>query len=82
MVRNLVNNMLEKIKTILSEYTDTNTITESSMLEADLGLSSLDLAFIIGDFEDAFNIEVADRDIPKFACVKDIIEYLEKHSSP
>ena len=82
MVRNLVNNMLEKIKTILSEYTDTNTITESSMLEADLGLSSLDLAFIIGDFEDAFNIEVADRDIQKFACDKDIIEYLEKHSSP
>ena len=73
------NKMFEKIKSILSEYTEVDSITESSMLEADLGLSSLDLAFIIGDFEDAFNIEVADRDIPKFACVKDIIEYLEKH---
>lgn len=65
------------MKAILAEYTDT--VTVSSMLEADLGLSSLDIGSIIGDFEDAFGIEISDRDISKLVCVKDIVDYLEIH---
>lgn len=72
--------MFDKVKAILSEYTDIDIITEASMLEADLGLSSFDVVSIVGDFEDAFEIEIADRDIPKFICVKDIIDYLESHT--
>lgn len=71
--------MFEKVRDILAEYTEADTITETSMLEADLGLSSLDVAFIVGDFEDAFGIEISDRDIPKFICVKDIMDYLRSH---
>lgn len=72
--------MFEKVRDILAEYTEADTITESSMLEADLGLSSFDVVSIVGDFEDAFGIEIADRDIPKFVCVKDIMGYLESRT--
>lgn len=69
--------MLNKIELILSRYTDYKEIKESSMLEADLGLSSFDVVSIITEFEDEFHIEIPDRDIGKFVSVKDIIEYLE-----
>ena len=72
--------MFEKVRDILAEYTEADIITETSMLEADLGLSSFDVVSIVGDFEDTFGIEIPDRDIPKFVCVKDIIDYLESHT--
>lgn len=72
--------MFDQVKKILTEYTDSSVIAEASMLEADLGLSSLDVAFLVGDFEDVFGIEIADRDIPKFICVKDVLDYLESHT--
>lgn len=69
--------MFDKVKEILSEYAEVNEITETSMLDADLGLSSFDVVSIVGDFEENFGIEISDRDIPKFVCVKDIMDYLE-----
>lgn len=69
--------MLNKIELIISRYTDYKEIKESSMLEADLGLSSFDVVSIITEFEDEFHIEIPDRDIGKFISVKDIIKYLE-----
>ena len=47
------------------------------MLEADLGLSSFDVVSIVEDFEEVFGIEIPDRDIPKFVCVRDIMDYLK-----
>lgn len=72
--------MFDKVMSILAEYIDTNAVTEASMLDADLGLSSFDLVSIVGDFEDTFGIEIPDRDIPKFICIRDIVEYLESHT--
>lgn len=71
--------MFEQIKSVLEQYTGITDITEQSTLEADLGLSSFDVVEIVSEFEDAFDIEIADRDIPKFVRVKDIIDYLEVH---
>ena len=69
--------MLTKIKQILCSYTDVKEIEESSVLEADLGLSSFDVVSIVTEFEDEFHIEIPDRDIGKFTSVKDIVKYLE-----
>ena len=69
--------MFDKVKAVLSEYTNTETIAEASMLEADLGLSSYDVVSIVEDFEEVFGIEIPDRDIPKFVCVRDIMDYLK-----
>lgn len=69
--------MFEKIKKILQQYTDVTTINEASMLQADLGLNSLDEVGLVVEFEDTFHIEISDRDLAKFVSVKDIVEYLE-----
>lgn len=71
--------MFEQIKSILEQYTGIADITEQSTLEDDLGLSSFDVVEIISELEDAFDIKIADRDIPKFVRVKDVLDYLEAH---
>ena len=71
--------MLEKVKYILSQYTEVIEITEESSLTADLGLSSFDLVSIVTDFEDEFDIKISDRDIAGFVCVNDILDYLKTH---
>lgn len=68
--------LLEKVKRILLRYTEKRTITEESQLVADLEMSSFDLVSVVTEFEDEFGIEIADRDIRKFICVGDIVEYL------
>lgn len=70
--------MFEQVKKILLDYTNATEITENSILEADLGLSSFDVVSIVTDFEDKFQIEIPDRDIGRFISVKDILEYLEE----
>ena len=72
--------MFEKVKEILLEYTNASHIEKESMLESDLGLCSFDVMSVVSDFEDEFHIEISDRDISKFVCVNDILEYLEAHT--
>jgi len=62
---------------MLTKYTDEPKIELRSTLEADLGLSSFDVVEIVTEFEEEFGIEISDRDIGKFICVKDIVDYLE-----
>lgn len=70
--------MFERVIAILTQYTDIQKINEFSLLNADLGLSSFDVVEIVTEFEDAFGIEIPDRDIPKFICVGDIVKYLKE----
>lgn len=72
--------MLEKIIKILSDYTTASEITETSILVSDLGLSSFEIVSIVEDFEDTFGIEISDRDIARFICVQDILNYLGTHT--
>lgn len=68
--------MFEKVKEILSRFTDAE-ITENSTLEADLGLSSFDVVEIVCEFEDAFDIEIPDREIRNLINVGDILDYMK-----
>lgn len=70
--------MFEELKKIIQKYTE-ETVTPESDLVEDLGLTSLDVVSIVGDFEDAFGIEIEDEDILDFTTVADIIDYLNKH---
>lgn len=70
--------MLEKIIEILSQYTEEE-ITEQSVLVNDLGLTSFDLVSLVTEFEDEFDIEIADRDIRTLISVADIIEYIKNY---
>lgn len=73
--------MLEKVKEILKDYTETppSEITLTSNLVKDLDLNSLDVVNIVVAFEDEFEIEIPDREIRHLTTVGDIIKYLEEH---
>ena len=46
----------------------------------DLGINSLELADLVYECEEKFNIEIADDDLHNFNTVGDIVRYLEEKS--
>ena len=46
-------------------------------LSDDLGIDSLDAMEINMALEEAFAISIADEDLVKFVCVKDIVSYID-----
>jgi acyl carrier protein len=72
--------MFEKIKEILSDFTEMeiSDMTADTKLTADMGLNSLDVVNIVVAFEDAFDIEIPDRDIKNFHTIGDIVAYLKE----
>lgn len=72
--------MIEKLTKIICEHTGNNdiTITEDTILIADLGLNSLDLVNLAVKVEDEFDIEIPDRAIKDFKTVGDVIAFIEK----
>lgn len=74
--------MLDKVRDILSEFTDfpVEKMTENTELENDLGLNSLDVINVIVAFEDEFGIEIPDRIIKVFHSIGDIVDFLEKNA--
>lgn len=76
-------NTFEKVKEILLDNMDDKTkeITPDSELVSDLGISSLDLVSVVIAFEEAFDVEVPDREILEFRTAGDIISWLEKTAS-
>lgn len=70
--------MFDEVKEILSRYTEAESITENLSLTNDLMLTSLDVVSMVGDFEDAFDIEIADEEVMQMKTVGDILRYLKK----
>ena len=72
--------MLDKLTEIIRSYTgDKNiTITKETILIADLGFHSLDLANLACTVEDEFDIEIPDRAIKDFKTIGDVISFIEK----
>lgn len=73
--------MLERVKEILSGYTEVSSseITLKNDLVTDLDLNSLDVVNIVIAFEDEFGLEIPDRVIGSLTTVEDIVRYLEEH---
>lgn len=72
--------MADKVKEIIANYIgkDVNDINLEMDIIEDLNINSYDIMSIIGKFEQAFDIEVPDRDIRHFKKINDIVDYLEK----
>lgn len=72
--------MVEKLTKIICEHTGNNdiTITEDTVLIADLGLNSFDLVNLACIVEDEFDIEIPDRVIKNFKTVGDVITFIKK----
>lgn len=74
--------MLEKLKTIITNYVSVNPddITESSEFINDLGFNSYDFMSFLGEVEDEFDIEVNERDVMNIKTVGQAIEYIKSLS--
>ena len=71
--------MFETLKNLLAEelQIDPNEITMEAELTNDLGINSIELADLVMQCEDKFDIEFNDDDIQKFVTVGDVVNYLE-----
>ena len=72
--------MLEKIREIICEYVEVapEQVTGEARFLEDLGFTSFDFISMVGEFEDAFDIEIDEKDVVKVKTVNDAIEYIQK----
>jgi len=72
--------VLLKLQAILREYTGDRsmTITAETVIAADIGLDSYDLAQLVGLIEETFNIEVSARAAMQMQTAGDVAAYIER----
>ncbi|MBE6689087.1 MAG: acyl carrier protein [Ruminococcaceae bacterium] len=72
--------MFEQIRDLLvEEYDlDANAVKPESSFVNDLKLNSLELADLVVTCEDAFEIEIEEKDIHTLQTIADLMEYIEK----
>ena len=70
----------EKLQEIIAEVlnVDAAEITMDTTFVDDLGADSLDVFQIIMGIEEGFDIEIAQEDAEKIACVGDAVEQIKK----
>lgn len=70
--------MFERVQSVFAESLGMNPreIHPDTQITA-LGINSLVLAGIVGEFEMEFDIEVPEPDMKGFTTVEDIVDYLE-----
>ena len=71
--------MYDRIKDVLVSklQLNENEITPDSELVNDLGINSLELADLVMECEEEFDIEIDDNSIRSFVTVGDVAKYLE-----
>ena len=71
--------MFEKLKNLFVEelQIDEADITMDAELIKDLGINSIELAYLVMLCEEKFDSEIDDEDIHKFVTVGDVVNYLE-----
>ena len=71
--------MYDRIKDVLVSklQLNENEITPDSELVNDLGITSLELADLVMECEEEFDIEIDDNSIRGFVTVGDVAKYLE-----
>jgi len=72
--------MKERILKILLSNPKIQNVTPESNLVTDFGLSSLDLAEIVCDIEDEFDIEIPEKDLVRIKTIQDIYDYIDTHA--
>jgi len=72
----------ERVKQIIVEQlgVDEGEVTPSASFVDDLGADSLDTVELVMAFEEAFDIEIPDKEAEKIRTVKDAVDYINAHS--
>jgi len=83
MTRKGVNDLnFDKVKEIIVEQLgvdEKDVVMEASFID-DLGADSLDIVELIMALEEAFDLEIPDKDAEKIQSVGDAVEYIKAHS--
>lgn len=74
--------MLQKLTNVLKDYTTVSpeNINEQTNIKYDLGLDSLQFLTISVVIEDAFDVEISDKDAATLETVGDLLQLIEKLS--
>ena len=74
--------MFDEIKSIMTETLSIpeDQITLDANLEADLGISSLELYELGGRLMEEYNIDIEEDEIHSFITVGDIVDYISAHT--
>ena len=73
--------MLEKLRDIICEFVDMDPaeITPDTNIRTDLGLNSLELVNLAVEIEEAFEVEIPDREAMDLSTVQDAMDIIEKY---
>lgn len=73
--------MLETIREIICQFVEMEPreITEETNIRSDLGLNSLELVNLAVAIEEAFDLEIADRDVVGIETVGDVISLIKHY---
>jgi len=71
--------MFEELKNVICEYVDVDPdeIHEDSRFVEDLGFNSYDFMSMVGELEEAYDIEVEEREVVNVKTVGDAVKYIE-----
>ena len=71
--------MLEQLRDVICEYVevDREEITEDARFVEDLGFTSFDFMSMVGELEEAFDIEVVEMEVAGIRTVGQAIQYIE-----
>lgn len=72
--------MFEKVKALLVEELQVKEedVTLDAELISDLGINSLELADLVLQCEEKFDVEISDDDIRSFVTVGNVVDFLER----
>ena len=68
--------ILKRVIELFSTMTEVEEITEDSELIDDLGISSMDVLFLISSMEEEFKIQIPESAIRKMVTVDDVAEVI------
>ena len=74
--------IFEKVREMISDFfeIDESEITLSTSFVKDLGFDELDMADLVMDVEDVFNMELPDEDLEKIKIVGDLVKFIEENN--
>ncbi len=71
---------IDKVKAIIVDKLgiDEDKVTRDASFKDDLGADSLDIAELVMELEDEFDMEIPDEEAEKITTVGDALDYIEK----
>ena len=72
------NEIFQFIVKVFKTMTDAENIQESDEIVDDLGISSMDILFLMSYLEEEFHIKITERMIRKVVTVGDLVDVVQK----